>query len=211
MKLHLHPGSARFCKTGISNIIRASYEPAALPTRSSGRYTMLYKPKFCCNCGESIERVEWNLLTSRRFCDVCSIENKKHDIIPRGVVILGVLAATFGMGSVWTSSYNAGSGSTLPSNGHPVGLSSKQNSLPSARSSANVPEPVVPSANGSTEKDAPLADATLSNANRSIASRSATYYCGALTKKGTPCSRKVKAAGMRCFQHEGKPAASGDN
>ena len=29
----------------------------------------------------------------------------------------------------------------------------------------------------------------------------------ALTKKGTPCSRKVKQAGTRCFQHEGKPAA----
>ncbi|MEQ1764043.1 MAG: hypothetical protein ABL984_12975 [Pyrinomonadaceae bacterium] len=33
------------------------------------------------------------------------------------------------------------------------------------------------------------------------------YFCGALTKRGTPCSRKVKAKGLRCFQHEGRPEA----
>ena len=33
----------------------------------------------------------------------------------------------------------------------------------------------------------------------------AKYYCGAETKKGTPCSRKVKG-NVRCYQHEGMPA-----
>jgi hypothetical protein len=28
-----------------------------------------------------------------------------------------------------------------------------------------------------------------------------TYTCGALTKKGTPCKRKVKVAGTHCPQH----------
>jgi hypothetical protein len=31
------------------------------------------------------------------------------------------------------------------------------------------------------------------------------YFCGAETKKGTPCSRRVKGGG-RCWQHEGKVA-----
>ncbi|MEO6588559.1 MAG: hypothetical protein ABIP06_04450 [Pyrinomonadaceae bacterium] len=31
------------------------------------------------------------------------------------------------------------------------------------------------------------------------------YYCGAATKKGTPCSRKVKGGG-RCWQHTGQEA-----
>lgn len=31
------------------------------------------------------------------------------------------------------------------------------------------------------------------------------YYCGATTKKGTPCSRKVKGGG-RCWQHKGQEA-----
>ncbi|HEY2866891.1 MAG TPA: hypothetical protein VGJ02_07355 [Pyrinomonadaceae bacterium] len=34
----------------------------------------------------------------------------------------------------------------------------------------------------------------------------AVYYCGAATKKGTPCTRRVKRAGERCWQHQGMPA-----
>jgi hypothetical protein len=30
------------------------------------------------------------------------------------------------------------------------------------------------------------------------------YYCGAPTKKGTPCKRRVKQAGMKCWQHSHK-------
>ena len=33
----------------------------------------------------------------------------------------------------------------------------------------------------------------------------AQYYCGAETKKGTPCSRRVKG-NTRCYQHSGMPA-----
>jgi len=32
------------------------------------------------------------------------------------------------------------------------------------------------------------------------------YYCGAATKKGTPCSRRVKRPGERCWQHTGMPS-----
>lgn len=32
------------------------------------------------------------------------------------------------------------------------------------------------------------------------------YICGARTKKGTPCKRRVHVAGDRCYQHKGKPA-----
>jgi hypothetical protein len=32
------------------------------------------------------------------------------------------------------------------------------------------------------------------------------YMCGARTKKGTPCKRRVHVAGERCYQHKGKPA-----
>jgi len=33
----------------------------------------------------------------------------------------------------------------------------------------------------------------------------AAYYCGAETKKGTPCTRKVKG-NVRCWQHTGMRA-----
>lgn len=32
------------------------------------------------------------------------------------------------------------------------------------------------------------------------------YICGARTKKGTPCRRRVHAPGERCFQHKGMTA-----
>ena len=32
-----------------------------------------------------------------------------------------------------------------------------------------------------------------------------TYICGARTKKGTPCSRRVRGP-VRCWQHKGAPA-----
>jgi hypothetical protein len=31
----------------------------------------------------------------------------------------------------------------------------------------------------------------------------AKYFCGYPTKKGTPCSRKVREKGARCYQHDG--------
>jgi len=32
------------------------------------------------------------------------------------------------------------------------------------------------------------------------------YICGARTKKGPPCRRRVHVAGERCYQHKGMPA-----
>jgi hypothetical protein len=32
------------------------------------------------------------------------------------------------------------------------------------------------------------------------------YICGARTKKGTPCRRRVHLAGERCYQHKGMTA-----
>jgi hypothetical protein len=32
------------------------------------------------------------------------------------------------------------------------------------------------------------------------------YICGARTRKGSPCRRRVHVAGERCFQHKGLPA-----
>lgn len=33
-----------------------------------------------------------------------------------------------------------------------------------------------------------------------------SFICGARTKKGTPCKRRVRQAGLRCAQHQGKPS-----
>ena len=162
---------------------------------------MLYRPKFCCNCGEKIERIDWNLLTSRRFCAVCVTENRAHDILPRAAVTTGVLALMFSIGSLW-----AGSGRAESTTESAVGI--KTSLLPTASTkSASTNVDVRP-------EDTPIPDVrTLkqtqpdSTVTAKADKNADVYFCGALTKKGTPCSRKVKGRGLRCYQHEGRPEA----
>src|SRR5690606_28069530 len=45
---------------------------------------MFYKPKFCCQCGEKVERAEWRLWTSRRFCEFCGTEFKGAQLFTSG-------------------------------------------------------------------------------------------------------------------------------
>ena len=40
-------------------------------------------------------------------------------------------------------------------------------------------------------------------------STEAVYYCGAMTRKGTPCTRRLKTKG-RCWQHAGQPLAENE-
>jgi len=44
------------------------------------------------------------------------------------------------------------------------------------------------------------------NIQASLRTHDPVYMCGARTKKGTPCRRRVHAAGERCYQHKGMPA-----
>ncbi len=66
---------------------------------------------------------------------------------------------------------------------------------------------------GTRQKPSPLVIERLVNTTATQSSMSApvsatvddTYICGARTKKGTPCSRRVHGP-VRCWQHKGLPA-----
>ena len=60
---------------------------------------MLFRPKFCANCGEKIERSEWRLWTSRRFCELCATEFQLQEYVPRIVIGLAVVASILGFGN----------------------------------------------------------------------------------------------------------------
>jgi hypothetical protein len=165
---------------------------------------MLYRPKYCCNCSEKIERVDWNLLTSRRFCDVCAIENKRYDHIPRVTVAGGILSMMFGLGTLFGGNVNS-SPPVQSLNSSPVQLKTERNTERHPEPSRTERLPPAPTAAHTVDQTSGPSQAI--NANSS--SQEKIYYCGALTKKGTPCSRKVKSAGLRCYQHEGKPSAPG--
>ncbi len=168
-------------------------------------WRMLYRPKFCANCGEKIERIDWGLLTSRRFCQVCESEYKGQDLIPRAVVAGGVLVGVLGLGSY------------LSSPASETGLVRQSKSpveRPAAAALAKQPVP-VPSSSANMETNsatqfsatAPLVGTRAQTPPSSLKTEvaEAQYFCGAETKKGTPCSRRVKG-NVRCYQHVGMPS-----
>lgn len=169
---------------------------------------MFYKPKFCCECGEKIERVEWNLLTSRKFCEDCEKPLESHSRYRK----LGGAAVALLVGIFVTTL-------TLFPTKQTVVVQSKQ-LAPAASPSANqagAKTQVSPAANVAVIQTAPITQTVQPQTLQTLAASpqtapqaaaqtaGAAYYCGARTQKGTLCTRRVRGAG-RCWQHTGKPA-----
>jgi hypothetical protein len=164
---------------------------------------MSYKPNYCCQCGEKIERIDWSLKSSRRFCELCETDLGIYDWLPRVVFVSGIFLAIFGFGSYWmrpakslnpvpnqfiSSSQNLNKDTIKPSNAN------NQTLLP--KSESNQQQPVL------QQNSTPKAKPVLSSPSQP---QETVYFCGAQTKKGTPCSRRVRSGG-RCFQHIGQAA-----
>ncbi len=170
---------------------------------------MFFKPNYCCSCGVRIERTEWGLLTSRRFCDVCAVENKGSDWFVRAAVAACVLFGIYGLG-----------GSLVPQNGrggeslaNPSGTTElNRGKRPVALAPAPVPRPdTMAQPVPAQPSNAPhLPSGALKEQPRPerTASDEPVYYCGAMTRKGTPCSRRVKTK-ARCWQHVDQPMERG--
>ena len=180
---------------------------------------MLYKPNYCCNCGERIERIEWKVFTSRRFCSLCEKEFSFADWLPRVsgavVMILGVL----GLGNYLN---NVEKPLEIDSD-HVVNRQQMRlSSVKQKRTERNLKESESERVTNQTGTKAARGEFRLRQLKRETdegifrrrESRvrkpqrvvsTPTYFCGAETKKGSPCSRRVKGGG-RCWQHKGREA-----
>jgi hypothetical protein len=143
----------------------------------------MYKPNFCSECGAKLLRLRWHFWTSRRFCGNCTRRLRKARFGPALFAMLGLFGA-----------------------GYVAGLVRRA-----------VPPPLIIE----RRSDSPLSDTATANSHlRPATSESGTsnttinspaavaevvYLCGARTKKGTPCSRRVHGP-VRCWQHKGMPA-----
>ncbi len=142
----------------------------------------MYKPNFCAECGEQVLRARWRIWNSRRFCPDCAPRFYKTTItrylITSGLLILlGFLAGRTAKPSAPALLISPGQSSASSSfNGNRLNDSNRQ-SLSNNGSAAERP----------TEPDEVVS------------------ICGARTKKGTPCSRRVRGTG-RCWQHKGMAA-----
>lgn len=163
---------------------------------------MLYKPSYCCNCGDKIERAEWRLWDSRRFCQLCETEYKAGDIAQRATVVIGLVLGIFGFSAiVWPEKAvqpKMENAATLQRTLKSAPVQKTDNLPPTEEKNATVQSKGVSNAD-LTEVPA-YQERKEQNREADVSSDTAIYYCGAPTKKGTPCSRRVKTKG-RCWQH----------
>jgi len=164
---------------------------------------MLYRPNFCCHCGEKITRSKWLPWTSRRFCEFCRVEQMQHELLPKVCVVIALL-----VGSAGAISYFGGSatGETTAANSATrLGKLSEVHPLRApADQSAGVPQDDTKSPTSNGE-----AVTKLQRGPQREPSTEPVYYCGAMTRKGTPCTRRTKTPG-RCWQHADVPVSKND-
>ncbi|HVF58097.1 MAG TPA: hypothetical protein VM934_18255 [Pyrinomonadaceae bacterium] len=155
----------------------------------------MYRPNFCAECGVRVERVRWRVWTSRRFCPACARRFRKRRIALPLLLAAGLAGTGYMLGRTGrpaTPPLIVERGGTalapLPASGaaRPVENTTGRDTNASPR-----PRPVYGPDGTDTERP--------TDANEVVS------ICGARTKKGTPCQRRVRGTG-RCWQHRGKSA-----
>lgn len=152
----------------------------------------MYKPNFCTECGERIARSRWHLWTSRRFCPGCAPRFRAARIVLP--LVAGTAFFTLGLGA----------GRAVHPAPPPLIIERRQ---PPTASTPTAPLPPAPTRAKTENAPAPAGPETDAGvaAERPTALSETVSICGALTKKGTPCQRRVRGTD-RCWQHKGQPA-----
>ncbi len=139
--------------------------------------------------------------------------------MPRVLIGIGLLFGIFGIGLYWQkagNSANISSHQIVGNNPQAEKNLANQRSLSSPDAGGNTKEAIAVTENVSANqlqtklqngavKQNFSAARTKQIGTKPEAESETTYFCGAQTKKGTPCSRRVKSGG-RCWQHVGQPA-----
>ena len=145
----------------------------------------MYKPNFCAECGGKLLRLRWHFWTSRKFCNDCARRLRKVRFVPAFYAALALVSAGYVAGRVRRP---------LP----PPLIIERRADSPLDDGGSRKPTlqaAITESGQNSTEPQA-RSPATVEEP---------VYLCGARTKKGTPCSRRVHGP-VRCWQHKGMPA-----
>ena len=142
----------------------------------------MYQPNFCSECGAKLLRLRWHLWTSRRFCNSCARRLRKARLISTLLATLGLVGAGYVAGHVRRPTPPP----LIIERRSDSPLNDKELTTSARRLAAEVGASQTEATNGSSAEEV-------------------VYLCGARTKKGTPCSRRVHGP-VRCWQHKGMPA-----
>ncbi len=143
----------------------------------------MHKPNFCAECGTKVLRLRWHLWTSRKFCNDCARRFRKSRVAGPLLVSMALIS----------SGYLAGRSRRPPA--PPLTIERRADS-PLNDAQASRAARLLPA---TTQAGVGMPE------NQTPAVEEEVYLCGARTKKGTPCSRRVQAP-RRCWQHKGMPA-----
>jgi hypothetical protein len=144
----------------------------------------MYKPNFCSNCGAKMLRLRWHIWTSRRFCSDCAGRLRKVRLIPALIATLSLLGVGYVAGRARRPA--------------PPPLIIERRSDSPLNDGATERSTLRPATSGSGTN-------TPAATNSPATTEDQVYLCGARTKKGTPCSRRVHGP-VRCWQHKGMAA-----
>ncbi len=153
---------------------------------------MPYKPNFCAECGERIERLCWRAWTSRRFCPACAKLFRRERIGWPLLACLALVATGFAVGRALRPAPPP----LIVAGSAPITLAPGSDS--NATQTAQVTGSGAQAAHAAYGPDGTATERPTDPAE-------IISICGARTKKGTPCQRRVRGTG-RCWQHLGKPA-----
>jgi hypothetical protein len=149
----------------------------------------MYKPNFCAECGERVVRARWYPWTSRRFCRYCLNKSLRARFTAPVLAAVALLGAGFFAGKSMRQPsppliVQNGQGLTVPAQWTP-NQNGRRTSV--AGVTSGIENVGVPSKRNATASVEPIS------------------LCGARTKKGAMCTRRVHGA-VRCWQHLGQPA-----
>jgi len=139
----------------------------------------MYRPNFCSECGAKLLRLRWHIWTSRRFCNGCARRLRKARLLPWLLSSISLIAAGY------------------------VGGRARRPSPPPLLIERRSDSPLPDNQPATLSSAAPARESSTSSSQATV--DEPIYICGARTKKGTPCSRRVHGP-VRCWQHKGMPA-----
>ena len=173
---------------------------------------MFYTPKYCGECGGEIEEAGWKFWTNNRFCENCKDDFKSQKWLPAIWVAAGLLGIIYGFGV----SLKKPEKSLNPVTAANSAVTVKNKDLQSqSRSPSLTNDEVTSQKTAAIQTDPLISNSFTGRKDASVRQKlaenkqnqptEAVYICGAQTKKGTACLRRVKGGG-RCWQHLGQPA-----
>jgi hypothetical protein len=139
--------------------------------------------KFCSECGERLKAKRPGILTFRSFCPRCLPRFRGIRLM---LIAIPLLCAAIG----FAVGHYTSSREPFYFIGTPVNLSAKR---------------VAPSADNNNDRSSRGSETLTQPEQLVISPSAAEAICGARTKSGKPCRRKVKGGGY-CWQHRDRQA-----